>query len=99
MGKLRGCKRGVSNRHFCPRSTAQCNHISIKLFCQRLNHAGTKPGLRQLGRPYFSPISATATSAIWRGFLSPVALTSITVRAISSQRASLRSATLSKFRA
>jgi hypothetical protein len=43
---LPGCKRGVSNRNFCSRSTAQCHHLSIKLSCERLNHAGTKPGFR-----------------------------------------------------
>ena len=43
---LRGCKRGVSNRNFRSRSTAQCHHLSIKLSCERLNHARTKPGFR-----------------------------------------------------
>jgi hypothetical protein len=43
---LRGCKRGVRNRNFCSQSAAQCHHLSIKLFCERINHAGTKPGFR-----------------------------------------------------
>jgi hypothetical protein len=44
--KLRGCKRSVSNRNFCPQCSAHGHHLSIKLFCKRLNHAGTKPGFR-----------------------------------------------------
>jgi hypothetical protein len=60
------------------------------------DHLGRNAVVR---RPYLRPISATTTSAILRGFLFPVALTSITVRATISQRGSLRSATLSKFRA
>src|ERR1700730_4050021 len=44
--KLRGRKRRVSNRNLCSQSAAYCRHLSIKLFCERLNHAGTKPGFR-----------------------------------------------------
>ena len=44
--KLRGRKRRVSNRNLCSRRAAQCHHSSIKLLCQRFNHAGTKSGFR-----------------------------------------------------
>jgi hypothetical protein len=44
--KLHGRKRGVSNRNFCPQSAARCHDLSIKLVCERFNHAGTKPGFR-----------------------------------------------------
>src|SRR5262252_6171980 len=51
------------------------------------------------GRPYRRPIRTTAISAISRGSLVPVVLTSITLRATISQSGSLRSTTPSKFKA
>jgi hypothetical protein len=44
--ELRGRKRRVSNRNFCSQGAAHYHHLSIKLVCERFNHAGTKPGFR-----------------------------------------------------
>ena len=55
-----------------------------------------KTSVHQLKRPYRRPIRTTVISAISRGSLTPVAPTSMTLRATISQSGSLRSTTPSR---